>query len=153
VGLYDFGGADYFSFVKRGATFTTLEEPDAVAGRTQANGINDFGVISGDFENPPDTFHGFVLPGSNYTTVDFPFADSTIVFRLNNSGTLVGDYAAVSPRHAFVYQSGNFLSLDVPDSERTIGRGINALGEIVGRYRTESEGRLHGFIATPKSEQ
>src|SRR5262249_7724972 len=63
-------GTGVHSFLKDGATFTTIDVPGAVF--TGANGINDAGQIVGGFNDVGEEDHGFLKDGATFTTIDVP---------------------------------------------------------------------------------
>jgi len=68
--------------------FNTFDNPPAITGTTQAFGVNDTDQIVGRFQNATG-FHGFLLSGGTYTTLDDPLA-----------GTMVGQGTQVNGIHA-----------------------------------------------------
>jgi uncharacterized membrane protein len=71
-------------------TYTTLDDPLASAGNTQAYGINSTGQISGSYSNASGA-HGFLYSGGTYTTLDDPLAtNGTSAQGINDMGQIVG---------------------------------------------------------------
>jgi hypothetical protein len=68
------------------------------AASTDAEGINNSGVIVGSYENCTDPSslaclaHGFVYVGGTFITIDVPGALGTDIHAINNLGYLVGEY-------------------------------------------------------------
>jgi probable HAF family extracellular repeat protein len=120
---------------------------------TTAYGINDSGVIVGGYcpnspvcpqgqSNPAS--HGFVDTQGVFTTLDFPGAQDTSAFAVNNAGTVVGFYVINNTGpHAFLYQNGTFTNIDFPGSGYTIAFSINNLGAAAGLFSSSTG--LHGF--------
>ena len=79
-------------FVKDGTDYTTFDVPDAAEGSTYVLGINDSGQLSGEYTDNDGNFHGFVLSGGTYSTLDFPGANFTYGGGINNFGVIVGQY-------------------------------------------------------------
>ena len=79
-----------------------------------------------------------------FTTIDYPGADETSIFGINNSGQIVGSYTDSTGQHGFILDGGNFTTIDYPGAQYSYVRGINDSGQIVGSY-TDSTGQ-HGFI-------
>src|SRR5260370_26294942 len=73
-------------------TYTTLDDPVAVPGNTQAFGINGAGQIVGLYSAVG--LHGFLLSGGTYTTLDVPGAlgGTTQANGINDLGQIVGNY-------------------------------------------------------------
>lgn len=120
---------------------------------TTAFGINDYGVVVGGYcpsnnvcpsgaANPTDD--GFVDDHGVFTTLNFPDAQATSAFAINNAGTIVGFYLINNTGpHAFLYENGNFTNIDFPGSDYSIATAINTLGTVAGLF-ADSAG-LHGF--------
>jgi hypothetical protein len=146
-------------FVYDGNTFTTIDVPGAVS--TQLEGINDAGVVVGNYSNCSENSlaclpHGFVYAGGQFTTLDVPGATTTSAEGINNSGVIVGDYencvtVSSCAGHGFIYAGGIFTTIDVPGGipGGTDIHGINNRGDIVGEFGTTfAPGGLSGFVGT-----
>jgi probable HAF family extracellular repeat protein len=130
-------------------TFTTLDDPSASKGTTEASGINDAGQIVGTFSDSKGT-HGFIVSNGIFTTLDDPAATfGTFAAGINNSGTVVGSFSdAGFTFEGFIKSSGGYTTLDDPlATGDTVLQGINASGVIVGSYGNRSG--EHGFIYNP----
>jgi YVTN family beta-propeller protein len=161
VGVYDLGDVTTnISFVDVRGAFASFEDPAAAPMETAALGINSGNFISGFFDDPSGNEHSFVrAPNAQFQNFDFPRADFTDAFKLNDSGSLVGQYATNFPIHGFVLSGAmgltglpspcQFLSFDYPDSQNSGTRGINNAGQITGIYRVRGNPARHGFLATP----
>jgi len=161
VGDYDLGDlSTSLAFVDAQGMFTSFDDPAAAPMETFALGINSANFTSGFFDDPTGNEHSFVrAPNAQFHNFDFPFADFTDAFKLNDSGTLVGQYATNFPGHGFVLSGAmtlsgapspcQFLSFDYPDSQNTGTRDINNAGQITGLYRVRGNPARHGFLATP----
>jgi hypothetical protein len=150
-------------------SFTAIDVPGAIA--TSARGIDDSGNIVGTYVTIPASAscspsavinaHGFLRdPQGNYTTLDFPGATNTLLFRIGDSGDITGLYTAATgtiemlsdnipptlPVISFVsLQNGTFTSLNIPYPNPST-RGINPSGDVVGVY-TDAQGD-HGFLGS-----
>jgi YVTN family beta-propeller protein len=154
VGAYDTGDqSTAIGFLLRNGIFTSFEEPNAAPSQTQPNGINNEGLITGLFVDPAGSIHGFLLRGTNYTTLDFPGSDATLGWKTNDEGVTVGQYATNFPSHGFLFDGRGFLSFDYPDSRNSGLRGINESGKVVGLYRFPGSDTFHAFVAAPKREE
>lgn len=161
LGDYDLGDLNTsIGFLDTHGMFNSFEDPAATPMETLALGINAANFVSGFFDDPAGNEHSFVrAPNAQFHNFDFPFADFTDAFKLNDSGTLVGQYATNFPIHGFVLSGAmsltgppspcQFLSFDYPDSQNTGTRGINNAGQIAGFYRVRGNPARHGFLATP----
>jgi hypothetical protein len=84
------------------------------------------------------------LAQGTWTQIDYPGASSTGLFRINNTGQMVGFYYdANNVGHGFELSGGNYISIDFPGATSTAAFGINDSGQIVGDYFTDT---WHGFL-------
>jgi probable HAF family extracellular repeat protein len=83
-----------------------------------------------------------------FTTIDVPGAvpGSTGAGGINNSGQIVGSFAAGARTHGFLDTGGSFTSIDVPGASGagTIASGINDAGQVVGYFQDSTT--THGFL-------
>jgi uncharacterized membrane protein len=89
VGAYvtPFSGAH--GFVVHNGVFHSIDAPQPPGDtQTQANGINNFGVIVGN----AGAFDGFRLSSGHFTTVRFPGSSRTSASSINDSGVIIGTY-------------------------------------------------------------
>ncbi len=84
------------------------------------------------------------VPAFVFTSIDVPGATLTDVNGINNSGALVGSYAAGGSTHGFVLNEGTYTTLDVPSATSTTAWDINDSGQIAGSY--VAGGATHGFL-------
>ena len=168
VGLYILAKR-YNGFVLSGGVYASIEYPGAQS--TRANGVNTAGDIVGSYyENNSDSTggsngskgHGFLLSGGVYRAIDFPGADYTDAWRINDNGQIVGRYKSGNGDfHVFLLTiaSGTFTSIDYPGATQTamgdftqMG-GLNNNGDIASDFCNSSSncevasfGSLHGFV-------
>lgn len=140
-----FGTRTFHGFVCNGGTITTFDAPSA-SGHTGAYGLNDAGLIVGEYET--DTYHGFLKAGSQYTPLDVPGAQSSSNARgINQAGNIVGFYDYGGPsNHSFIYFAEVYSPFAIPGAILTQAWGINDLGQIVGFYQVDSNEEYHGFL-------
>ena len=120
--------------------FNTFNQPSALAGTTQAYGVNDADQIVGYYQDGGGN-HGYLLSGGVFTFLNDPSAsgvNGTIAFGINASGQIVGGYqAGPLSAHGFLYNPNNGLYTTIDDPlgvGLTTAFGINASGQIVGVY-------------------
>ena len=109
-------------------------------GITFAYGINDAGLVVGQFETPEqiDGFHhGFVKDGTTYTRIDVPGATDTYASGINNAGQIVGrnfiNDSGGTGGVAVMWSSATPTRLDtVIGGDFSSALDINNLGQIVG---------------------
>lgn len=126
-----------------------------------ADGINNSGDITGAYSdgNVFVTSHGFVLEKTGVLiTLDFPTADSTWAYKINESGTIVGKWVLRDALgntlawHGFVWKNGEFTEDMYPSSADTLTLGINSRGDRVGWWDLDPNGSaLHGYLQTKKT--
>ena len=114
VGRYKGGDSRFHLYVLSNGSYTPIPDfPGAVqvapGSFSEAGGIDNFGNIVSSFgsSEPCDlgstgNVHGFVLSGAAYTTVDYPGADVTLAFGINDSGQIVGPYKDASGIHGYL---------------------------------------------------
>src|SRR5205085_2168968 len=85
--------------------FAAIDVPGAIS--TQALGINDAGLIVGNFSDGT-TVHGFLDAAGSFTTIDVPGASSTIANGINDAGQIVGFFVDNSGEHGFVDTGGSW---------------------------------------------
>jgi probable HAF family extracellular repeat protein len=149
--------------LKSGMTPTALMPPGATS--SVALGINDNGVIVGQFVNAAGVTPGFIYDGTTYTTVT-PTAQSTVtnLQGVNTQGTAVGFYSegdGGTVQHGFSYDMGSkavTLLADPATARITSGGlaltqflGVNDSGQAVGYYQT-TNGSQYGFLYDLTSE-
>ena len=102
----------------------------------------------GHFGNATDAgFHGFLLSGGIYTTIDPPGSTRTIASGINDSGQIVGNFNdAADVGHGFLLSEGSYTTIDVPGSVATSVSGINASGQVVGSFFLGVPIVVHGFL-------
>ena len=175
VGEYVDAAQHYHGFLARrersGIKFTKIDYPGSV--QTLAAGINDFGIITGNYLDANGTTHGFVrlpLPRPVYIPVNHPDAVtsfdydweigpglSTVVIGLNDFGDFVGQYAdSHQAGRGFVFHNGRFIHFDHPQASGVPGFfgqtsmfRINNLSDIVGGYGDSPDPAIpsqHGYL-------
>ncbi len=142
-------------------TFTTIDPPGA-AGGSGAASINSRGQVAGDFSDANFLGHSYLRASDGtFTTFDVPGACYAVALGLNNSGTIVGQYATLTtggncyanPVHLFLRAAdGTFTTFDVPGASfylQTFPSGpvlaINSSGAVLGTF-FDANGVAHGFL-------
>jgi hypothetical protein len=150
-----------------GYYYTPIDPPGSIS--TQAQGLNDSGVVVGSYSDSGGTSYGFVDNGGAYTQLAptpasgcGAFAvDCNIAWGVNNSGAVVGSFFTTTgptindgAEHGFLYTNGNystFTQLDVPGAGSTAAYGISNDGIVVGQA-IEGSGDL-GFTYNIATQQ
>jgi probable HAF family extracellular repeat protein len=136
-------------------TFTFLDvHSTKTATETDSYGVNNAGVIAGDYVDSAGVQHAMVLAGTKVTTLNHPncatsggsAAGAIAFYGINTVGAVVGWCAntKTGQANAFMYANGKFTAINFPKSTGTEATGINDKGEIVGLY-FDSAGAQHGF--------
>ncbi len=132
--------------------YTSLSFPPVVFSAFPS-GINLADQIVGPYFDANFGFHGFVLQGSHFTSIDAPGAGSgfflgTVAAGINTQGEVVGQYfdpAGIA--HDFIWRAGKFFPFSLPLASSTddAPTSINDRGDIVG-YFYDKSGISHGYL-------
>jgi probable HAF family extracellular repeat protein len=139
------GSADQRRSIQDFLRYTPIDYPGALG--TSANGINDYGVIVGQFIDAIGV-HGFVLENGVFKQIDFPGAAFTQALGINNLGHIVGQFSydpSTNVGHGFLLKEGVFTTIDPPGATTAEAAGINDYGEITGAFR-DNNGTQHGYL-------
>lgn len=129
-----------------------FDVPASLGDFTSAFGINDFGVITGNYAATDGSVHGFVFKNGTFVDDVVPGAGPSVPGALgdvNNLGTAVGSFSDASDlSHTYLRdRTGKHTVLPdaLPGALSTDATGINDFGWISGTV-TDADGRDHGFI-------
>jgi hypothetical protein len=149
VGNYGDINGRFHGFVRdHQGNFVTLDPTGATY--TQANSINDMGVITG-FYFDANGGHGFVRDTlGNIATFDTPVASpfAIVPVSINANGAVTGNYLDANfLSHGFVrHEDGTIATFDAPGSSHgTFSLSINDFGASAG-YFTDANFVSHGFV-------
>jgi len=152
VGTYlDASGLSH-GFSYDGATWTTLDHPNAAPPLgTAAYGVSD-GLVCGSYTTPDGLTHGFLYDGTTWTTLDRPplLLGPVDTFARGVTGgvsspTVVGYSIESLLARGFTYTGGTFSDLLVPGSLGVFPDDVDG-ARIVGSF--DDPLGTHGFIAT-----
>ena len=117
----------------KGGKYTTIIFPGS-NGFTRANGINDSGMIVGDFYLSSDNgYHGYMLKGKKYTQYDVDLGKvSTSLFGINNAGHLAGSIGSNGNLNTGFVDIGGTVTTFTVNNQNTYAYSINNLDEAVG---------------------
>ena len=127
--------------------------PPPNALESKAFAINDLNQIGGVFTRPNEpaaAYHGFLLSGGTYTTVDVPNSIGTAIVGtavdgISNLGDIVGNFQDSTGVHSYLLSGGTFTKIDVPGATGgTFANAINDTGRIGGVF-TDTAGD-HAFL-------
>lgn len=128
---------------------------------TYPSSINNWGAITGSYQDTNNTFHGFLRhPNGTFTTFEAPGADSgpfngTTPSSINDLGAIAGSYYDANGfSHGFLRNpDGKFTSFDVPGvgGFGSTPIAMNLEGAIVGYY-TDANSNFHAFLRSPNGK-
>lgn len=93
MGSYGLAAGGVHGFLRQeGKDFLIIDFPGALA--TNPTGINNQGQIVGGYIDADFIWHGFVLIDGIFTTVDYPYHETTgnFLWDINDRGEAVGTY-------------------------------------------------------------
>lgn len=144
------------SFSLENEAYQELVDPKALL--TYANAVNSAGTIAGRWAsvcNPVCQYHGFILPSatsSHYIDIEYPGAQMTYIYRINDLNQVVGSYLrSDNTYHGWGGVPGKhqYFTIDYPGSTISTVSGLNNRGWLAGDY-ADSNGVDHGFLAVPQ---
>jgi len=101
-----------------------------------AYGINNSGMVSGNYADSNNISHGFVGSGARFLKVDYPGGTSTALYGLNNLGVAIGTYTdSAGNNHTATYtiSTRTWAQLpDIPNYSGSAGFCINDAGYAIG---------------------
>jgi probable HAF family extracellular repeat protein len=170
VGSWQDASGNTHGFLYNAGTFTSFDYPGS--NQTTPYAINNAGDIVGDHDaslgfllkggvggvfstinglgwdiNNFDFIaagSGFIDSSGNAYSIQFPGAQSTLSWGINDAFEIVGTWDDGSRTHGFFY-NGSYNTVDVPSQADTSGSGINTLGDMVGYYY-DAVSLQHGFL-------
>lgn len=111
---------------------------------TMLNHTIDNGTAVGSYEDHKLKMHGFVLTSGNTVAVNYPQAQQTWLYGINNSGAVVGAFLAGLHSKGFELTNGNYTAVAYPGGLNTELELINDSGVAVGYYQDTT--LFHGII-------
>jgi hypothetical protein len=155
----------------RSCVLETLDDPDGSLenGGTSPYGINDGGLVTGNYVDDAGSSHGMLYLGGRFHTVDHPRQGplGTYLYYANQDGLVAGAYYdANGLSHSALYDTKRKEWRDLPDwpgATANLAGGVDAFGRASGNYTLDPtqaagyvawvyDGRYHTFIA-PASDQ
>jgi uncharacterized membrane protein len=135
-------GFVYSSSTKK---FTTVPGPKGAVS-SYAYGINDSGVIVGEYSSSETSLHGFMLKSGKYTALNVPGATLTLATSINNSGD-VTLFAGVGGKiSAYLYNGKTYKQINVPKAANSFAFDINTNGDIVYETLTSNGEQASGSL-------
>jgi hypothetical protein len=161
VGYVELVNNDHaIAYVRNGTAFGFYDHPNAGSGDpfrgTVLTGINNAGVIVGEYIDNADVEHGFIQTGSVVTLFDDFWSgpgSQAVPYDINNLGQMVGSFFDVDgsgnliQRGFFMDPSRSLLNfIDVLGSSSVFANGLNDLGDIVGAFYDDATAVFRGFV-------
>jgi hypothetical protein len=140
--------------------FQTINAPSA--GNTVAMANNASGDVVGYFTDANKVYHGFLLRGGAFTTLDYPGADVawSQAGAINDAGDIAGSYSLKTPApagnvHGFLRTAaGQWSNVDYPEGTHLMqggAYGILADGTVLGCYHDGNPATaMFGYTKGPK---
>jgi uncharacterized membrane protein len=151
------------AFRYQNGKFTDIPGPKGAIA-SEAVGINDKEDIVGYYEDSSHVWHGFLLKGKKYTTLDVPGAATSYADGVNNQGHIVLFWFDSSGCHSSLYKDKKYISIDVPGTKNPHANGINNEDDVAFWYgsnfacgysalctKCDSAGRMYYKFNYPKA--
>jgi probable HAF family extracellular repeat protein len=121
-------------YAGRPATIAEIKLPGPY---TYVSGMNNHGVLAGQFAASPTTEEVFFGKNGKYTSVLPPNAVSAYFAQINDLDAISGTYMdSAGAEHAFVYEGGAYQVIPLPSGATNIlAASINNEGRVVGTYQ------------------
>jgi len=158
VGLFATKPLTSAGFVLSNGHYQTITDPQQgkmPGSGTKLFGINDFGLIAGDYITDDQITHGFVYDGHTFRSVFVPGSDQggfgTQANGLNLLGEVAGTFTDPAGNlHGLIWANGQAFTLDYPGQPESEVHGINVRGDVTGAYYDLTNGNLIGYVAFKK---
>lgn len=154
VGAYRGDPPRHALLIKRGKFLPLAPKTLLATTNSEAFKTNDRGDVVGAFVSDDGLTHGFLWSQGVLTTLDFPGANFTRAFGVNQGRVVVGEWAVLDDSGntiaygGFLWQHGVFTDAKFfPGAGIGAPLGINEKGDLVGGWFTDfASPDLHGFI-------
>ena len=130
---WDFNNHQAVAFIGQHGKYKKDVRIPEVHQASEANGINSYGVVVGDYFRPPT--HGFIGSGNKLQTVDYPSdqAAGTAMEGINDVGQAVGQWVDTGGNtHSFLLDiaTDTFTDIIVPGAANVYAWNINNQGGV-----------------------
>jgi hypothetical protein len=123
------------NFIMRDGKISTVVLPGLRTTQCEVSGINDSGVIVGDYEDSHGITQGYKICKGVLTIIKLPQPMHIYhVAGINDKDDIIGTciVKGYSQSHGFLIHNGKCIFINMLNSDITLLTGINNLGEIVG---------------------
>ena len=156
VGFWADSAGDNFGWLKSGASFIQVVDPNtpaAVAGVAAMNqllGINDDNQAAGFYNDAAGNAHGYVYNAVTgaFTAINVAGAVSVTATGINDAGLVSGFFTNAAGNTLGFLENANGTGLrtfEVSGSTNTVFLGLNNVGQEVGTY-IDANGTMHGLL-------
>jgi hypothetical protein len=122
-----------------------IVEPLDVANATFGRGINNSGLVCGEYSPTDSNYQGYFLSNGNFSEFEINGSTDTAVLGVNNVGDFSGGfYDATGLGHAFVSIGGTITTFVVPGATVTTAYQLNSSNQTEGYY-ADGSGIFHGY--------
>jgi probable HAF family extracellular repeat protein len=106
---------------------------------TEAEGINDSGVVVGQGWLNSSSFHAFVYAEGKMVDIGPPGSYQASAIAINDNGQILGNaYFTSGGGGVFIYANAKFTYLTTPTGATASGIALNSLGQVLGELFTSS---------------
>ena len=135
---------------KNGRFSAPIVDPNDTVGFTEGRGINNAGIIDGDYAAADGTIHSFFVSGGTFAEYDVPGAPQTNLLSINDHGDFTGGYDdGTGIFQGFFSIGGTITSFGVPGATGTLAYEITNSRRLTVGYYTDSSAVPHGYYRDP----
>jgi len=150
VGYYTNSAGTYVGFLYNPKTrkFKDIRGPKGAIS-AGAGGINDKGEIVGAYEEPSNVWHGFLLEGGEYKTLDVPGAAQTYATGINDKGYIVfywTDSSRATESSIYSPNTKKYTKINVPGASNSAALSIDSASDVVYQWTESPSGPVQGAL-------
>lgn len=136
-------------FLYAGGNYKDITGPTGAVA-VYGSAINDSGAIVGYYSDSSGVYHGFLLKGGKYTTLNVPGAADTFATGINKSGKISLYWLNSSNIYeSSVYNGKSYTAINVPGATDSYALDLNAAGDVAYEWQ-DSSGVIHGALLHAK---
>ena len=137
------GGA--VAFLYKAGKYTDIPGPTGAV-QSFGSAINDTGAVVGYYIDSSGVYHGFLLKGKKYTTLDVPGAAATFATGINTSGKIVLYWMNSSGTYeSSLYNGKTYKTINVPSASNSYALDLNAAGDVCYEWQ-DSANVIHAAL-------